>query len=193
MSQPRPSAEPRLARVIHAKAAHRGFPAAANFELTPRCNFNCKMCYVHLSKAEQEKRGRELSAEEWIDLGRQACEAGVVFLLLTGGEPTLRPDFPVIYQALKKMGLMISINSNGYLLRGELLELLKNDPPYRINLSLYGVSNETYGELCGIPAYDRIMENIQALREAGVDAATERQDTEDAILLTIRIPRQRKT
>lgn len=169
MSQPHSAAEPLMARAIHNKAAALGFPAAANFELTPRCNFNCKMCYVHLSKAEQERRGRELSAEEWIDLGRQACEAGVVFLLLTGGEPTLRPDFPVIYRELKKMGFMISINSNGYLLHGELLELVKNDPPYRINLSLYGVSNETYKELCGVPAYERITENIRALREAGVD------------------------
>ena len=168
MSQPTSSAEPFLARALHNKAAALGYPVAANFELTPRCNFNCKMCYVHLSKAEQERRGRELSAAEWIDLGRQACEAGVVFLLLTGGEPTLRPDFPEIYRALKKMGLMISINSNGYLLCGELLELLCNDPPYRINLSLYGVSNETYQELCGIPAYERITENIRLLREAGV-------------------------
>lgn len=169
MSETRPAAEPRLAQAIHAKAARYGFPAAANFELTPRCNFNCKMCYVHLSKEEQERRGRELTADEWIDLGRQACEAGVVFLLLTGGEPTLRPDFPKIYKALKKMGLMISINSNGFLLRGELLELLKNDPPYRINISLYGTSNRTYEELCGIPAYERIVENIDALRQAGVD------------------------
>lgn len=169
MSEIRSSVEPRLARAIHAKAAHCGFPAAANFELTPRCNFNCKMCYVHLTKEEQERRGRELTAAEWIDLGRQACEAGVVFLLITGGEPTLRPDFPEIYRALKKMGLMISVNSNGFLLRGELLELFKNDPPYRINLSLYGVSNETYAELCGIPAYERIVENIHALRQAGVD------------------------
>lgn len=169
MSEPRSNTEPRLARAIHAKAVRLGFPAAANFELTPRCNFNCKMCYIHLSKEEQERRGRELTAAEWIELGRQACEAGVVFLLITGGEPTLRPDFPEIYRALKKMGLMISVNSNGYLLRGELLELFKNDPPYRINLSLYGVSNETYEALCGIPAYDRIVENIDALRRAGVD------------------------
>ncbi len=163
------SAEPRLSRMLHAKAAMMGYPCSATFELTPRCNFNCKMCYIHLSKEEQEKRGRELTAEEWIRLGEQACEAGVVFLLLTGGEPTLRPDFPRIYTALKKMGLMISINSNGYLLQEGLLELLANDPPYRVNISLYGTGNETYQALCGVPAYDRIIKNITALRERGVD------------------------
>lgn len=163
------SAEPRLSRYIHAKAAQRGYPCAGTFELTPRCNFDCKMCYVHLSKQEQEARGKELTAQQWISLGRQACAEGMVFLLLTGGEPTLRPDFPEIYSALKKMGLMISINSNGYLLRGEILELLRNDPPYRINISLYGTSNETYERLCGIAAYDIVMENVRQLRESGID------------------------
>ena len=161
--------EPRLSKYLHAKAAALGYPCAGTFELTPRCNFNCKMCYVHLSKEEQERRGRELTAAEWIDLGKQACKEGMVFLLLTGGEPTLRPDFPEIYTAMKKLGLMISINSNGYLLRGDLLRLLQNDPPFRINISLYGTSNETYEALCGVPAYDRIMENIRALRESGID------------------------
>lgn len=163
------SAEPRLSQYIHAKAAKLGYPCAGTFELTPRCNFDCKMCYVHLSKAEQERRGRELSAEEWIELGKQAVAEGMVFLLLTGGEPTLRPDFPEIFSELKKLGLMISINSNGYLLRGDVRKLLQNDPPYRVNISLYGTSNETYEQLCGIPAYDTVMENIRALRESGVD------------------------
>ena len=135
--------EPRLSRYLHAKAFRLGYPCAGTFELTPRCNFHCAMCYVRLSVEEEARRGRELTAEEWISLGEQACREGMVFLLLTGGEPTLRTDFPEIYTALKKMGLMISINSNGYLLRGEILELLRSDPPYRVNISLYGTSNET--------------------------------------------------
>lgn len=51
------SAEPRLSSYLHAKACRAGTPLAGNFELTPRCNFNCKMCYVHLSEAEQKRRG----------------------------------------------------------------------------------------------------------------------------------------
>lgn len=163
------NSEPRLSRYIHAKAARYGYPCAASFELTPRCNFNCKMCYIHLSLEEQQRRGRELSAQEWISLGEQACSAGMVFLLLTGGEPTIRPDFPEIYLALKKMGLMISVNTNGVLIRGELLELFRQEPPYRMNISLYGMSNETYERVCGVPAYDSVMENIRALRNTGID------------------------
>ena len=161
--------EPKLSRYLHSKAVAAGFPVAGNFELTPRCNFNCKMCYVHLTEEEQRRRGKELTAEQWLSIGESACRAGLVFLLLTGGEPTLRPDFMEILSGLKRMGLLISVNSNGFLLRGELLERIVRDPPHRFNISLYGISNETYEALCGIPAYDIVLRNIRALREAGID------------------------
>lgn len=161
--------EPILTNYLHRKGRILGLPISGTFELTPRCNFNCKMCYVHLSEKEQRRRGRELTAEEWIDLGEQACRQGMVFLLLTGGEALLRPDFPKIYLALKKMGLVVSVNTNGYLLRGELRELFCSEPPCRLNISLYGMSNETYESLCGVPAYSTILENIHALRDAGLN------------------------
>ena len=161
--------EPILSKYLHAKGKKLGLPIAGTFELTPRCNFNCKMCYVHLSEAEQKRRGDELPAEYWLTLAEQAKRAGTVFLLLTGGEPTLRPDFPTIYREIQKMGFVLSLNSNGYLLCGELRELLLEAPPARVSISLYGADNAAYERLCGVPAYDRVAENIRALRKAGID------------------------
>lgn len=163
------SVEPMLSKYLHSRGRQKGLPIAGTFELTARCNFNCKMCYVHLTEAEQRRRGRELTADEWLAIAQKAKEAGTVFLLLTGGEPTLRADFPDIYRALKRMGFMISVNSNGYLLQDKILELFAEEVPTRVNISLYGVSNETYRRMCGIPAYDRIVKNIEALRKTGVD------------------------
>ena len=60
------STEPRLSSYLHARACRSGTPLAGNFELTARCNFNCKMCYVHLTAEEQQRRGRELTADEWL-------------------------------------------------------------------------------------------------------------------------------
>ena len=42
------STEPRLSAYLHTRACRAGTPLAGNFELTARCNFDCKMCYVHL-------------------------------------------------------------------------------------------------------------------------------------------------
>ena len=156
--------EPLWSTYIHAKAAARGIPLSGNFELTPRCNFDCKMCYVH----KQVEISREMTARDWLLLGRQAADAGMVFLLLTGGEPLMRKDFREIYTGLKKMGLLISINTNGALLDGDWVEFFRKDPPLRFNISLYGGCEETYRRLCGHEGYARVTENIKALKRVGL-------------------------
>ena len=156
--------EPLWNRYIHAKAAARGIPLSGNFELTPRCNFNCRMCYVHRNARAED----EWTAQEWLELGRKACDAGMVFLLLTGGEPLIRKDFREIYSGLKGLGLLISINTNASLIDRDWVEFFKKDPPLRMNISLYGASNETYRELCGQGSFDTVAENIRMLREAGI-------------------------
>lgn len=160
--------EPRISKYLHDKATKQNIPINGTFELTARCNFNCPMCYVHLSAEEQQRRGRELTAEEWIEIAEQAKQEGTVFLLLTGGEPTVHPEFVKIYERLSAMGFYLSLNSNGRLLEGDLLELFKRKPPERLNITLYAVDNEGYRKQCGVPAYDRVVRNIRALRQAGI-------------------------
>ena len=161
--------EPLTSQYLHAKGARLGLPIAGNFELTARCNFDCPMCYVHLKSEDMEAAGRELTAQQWIDLAREARDAGMVYALLTGGEPFLRKDFFEIYHAMKQMGLMVSINSNGSMIRGKILEQLLEDPPLRINVSLYGGCAETYRTMCGQDAFDTVVENLRTLKKAGVD------------------------
>lgn len=156
--------EPLWSTYIHAKASALGIPLSGNFELTARCNFNCKMCYVH----QQSDASRELTAAEWLEIGRVARDAGMVFLLLTGGEPLMRKDFKEIYTGLKKLGLLISINTNGALLDREWVEFFRKDPPLRFNISLYGGSEATYRALCGHEGHRRVTENIRALLDAGM-------------------------
>ncbi len=161
--------EPIIATYLHQKGSKLGLPISGNFELTARCNFNCPMCYVHLSKDEIDKRGRELSAEKWIEIASEAKNAGMMFALLTGGEPLIRDDFFEIYNAMKAMGLMISINTNGSLIKGEVLQKLLDNPPFRMNITLYGASRETYRNMCGADAFEQVIDGIRHLKEAGVD------------------------
>ena len=165
----RKSSEPYISTVLHAKGRKLGLPIAGTFELTARCNFNCPMCYVHLSNEQVAQRGCELSAQQWLKIAKDAKDCGMIFALLTGGEPFVRKDFFEIYDGLRKMGLMISINSNGSMLKGEILERILENPPIRFNISLYGGCNDTYQKMCGIPVYDQVKENIRALRKAGID------------------------
>lgn len=146
------------------QAAQTKTPISATFELTPRCNLRCKMCYIRLSAEETAARGRERTADEWLALGAQAAEAGTLFLLLTGGEPLLRPDFAEIYRGLSRLGFSISINTNGTLLDARMLALFAELPPAAINITLYGASPADYAGLCGSgEAFDRVCSAIDAL------------------------------
>ena len=148
------------------QCASLGIPVSGTFELTPRCNLKCRMCYIRLTAAEMAAAGRELTAEEWLDLGKQARDAGMMFLLLTGGEPLLRPDFCRIYEGLTELGLSISINTNGSLITGDVREAWKKSPPASVNVTLYGTCRGDYEVLCGHPeVFDRVTENLDWLQD----------------------------
>ena len=166
------NSEPYLSTYLHQKGRRLGLPIAGNFELTARCNFNCPMCYVHQTSEQIAQSGRkELTAQQWLDIAREARDMGMIFVLLTGGEPLIRKDFFEIYDRMKELGLLISINSNGSMLQGEVLDRFLKDPPFRFNISLYGGSNASYERMCGLPMYEQVKENIRALRAAGVQVS----------------------
>lgn len=162
-----PTGEPYIISYLHAKSAAKGNPVSVTMELTSRCNFNCKMCYIHTADCNKSK-SEELTAAQWIEIGKQAKDAGAVFVLLTGGEPLIRSDFREIYTSLKRMGLVVSVNTNASLIDEEMMEFFKNDKPSRLNISLYGASEETYSSLCGGEYYTTVLNNIKKLKEIGV-------------------------
>ncbi|MDO4978215.1 MAG: radical SAM protein [Eubacteriales bacterium] len=147
------------------EADRRHEPIGGTFELLPLCNMNCKMCYVRMTPEEMQSVGRLRTLEEWTEIGRQAVEAGLLFLLITGGEPLLYPDFLEFYQRLHGMGLVISINSNGTLMTEEIAEVLGIHKPRRVNMTIYGASDETYGRICGNPkGFTQLMHAVELLR-----------------------------
>jgi radical SAM protein with 4Fe4S-binding SPASM domain len=161
-----------MSTYLHSKGRRLGLPIAGTFELTAQCNFNCPMCYVHMTREQIDASGkRELTTKEWLSIAEDAKNRGMVFVLLTGGEPLMRKDFFEIYQGMKKMGLYVSINTNGSMIQGEILDKFIEDPPYRINISLYGGNNETYQRMCGLPRYNEVKENIRNLKKAGINVS----------------------
>lgn len=158
-----------IRQMLTRRCAKLGIPVSGNFELTPRCNLRCKMCYVRLTPEQMAPIGRERTAAEWLELGQQARNSGMTFLLLTGGEPTLRSDFTEIYEGLAHLGLSISINTNGTLLTPRLRALWHRLPPAQVNITLYGTSREDYEALCGDPdAFDAVCDALDWLKSEGI-------------------------
>lgn len=144
-------------------------PFGGTFELTARCNFNCKMCYVHLSNEQANAIGKELSNEEWIRIAREARDMGLLYVTLTGGEIFTRKNFKELYLELHKMGFLIALQTNGYLIDEKVMEWLKEYPPYRIRFTLYGTSDETYEAVTGVrDGFTKVDHAIDLILENGI-------------------------
>lgn len=155
---------------IQKRAYETATPIQATFELTPRCNFNCRMCYVHLpvERIPQVGGGRELTADEWLDIGRQAAEMGVLSLCITGGDPLCYPEFRKVWTGLSQMGFQITLQTNGSMMTEEILDLLDEYPPEQVKITLYGAGDQVYREVCRVEqGFTRTHAGIQALKQRG--------------------------
>lgn len=152
------------------KARQQHIPITGALELLPLCNMNCDMCYVRLSRSEMECQGQLRTVDEWILLAQQMQKAGTLFLLLTGGEPLLFPDFKTLYLELRNMGMILTINTNGTLLGESWADFFAEYRPRRINITLYGADAASYNRLCHYPqGFDQTVRAIRLLRERNVD------------------------
>lgn len=169
MNKPR-NVETRITSYLFSKASKKLVPLYGSFELSPICNFNCKMCYVHMSQEDVRKSGKKMmSYDDWISLAKQAKKEGMLYLLLTGGEPFLYPRFRELFEELSEMGFIVSINSNGSLIDDDVIKWLKKKAPSRINITLYGASNETYQRLTGdAHGFDKVSQAIKKLQDAHI-------------------------
>ena len=126
------------------RAQNKRLPLSFDIEITARCNSDCRHCYINLPAGDQDALRKELSIDEISDIADQAVKLGALWCLLTGGEPLLRKDFADIYKMLKKKGLLVSVFTNACLLNEEHIQLFKKYPPRDIEVTVYGVTRETY-------------------------------------------------
>lgn len=159
-----------IARILIDRAREARQAINATFELLPVCNLDCKMCFIRTDMETVKKKGGLIPVEKWLDLAKEMQEYGVLFLLLTGGEVFLYPQFRYLYEQLCLMGFSITINTNGTMIDEETVQWLKNYPPKCVSMSLYGASNETYKALCGRPGmFDRVDHAVELMQEAGIE------------------------
>ena len=149
------------------KAWENNIPLTGLFELTPRCTLNCKMCYVHLYPSQMVQN--ELYTEQWLTLIDQACEAGMMYATLSGGECMLHPGFKQVYEHLRSWGIRVKIFTNGTLLGEEMMDWLAKRPPQKIQISIYGSGPRGYEAVTGSgDAFYRVDRAIDLVQRAGI-------------------------
>jgi radical SAM protein with 4Fe4S-binding SPASM domain len=147
----------------------RRIPIEGTLETTFRCNLNCVHCYVNEPAGDAAVRSRELSSDRLKALIDEIAEAGCLNVLFTGGEVLVRPDFPELYRHAIHRGLLVTVFTNGTLVSDSIAELFDEYAPAAVEISLYGMTRETYEAVTRVPgSYDKCLAGIRRLVERGV-------------------------
>lgn len=158
-----------LLQEVTRQAGMRRQPINGTFELTHRCNLGCHMCYVRHPAGDPKQKEREMSSTGWLELACQSVEMGLLSLLITGGEIFLRPDFFEIYEPLTRMGLLITLFTNGTLITQPIAKRLSQSPPNNIEITLYGATEKTYEAVTRVRgSYARCCAGIEEILKSGI-------------------------
>jgi len=129
---------------------------------TAKCNLRCPHCYASIFEGEEE-----LGLEEKLLLIREAGESGVEHIGLSGGEPLIHPDLPIMLREISDYGMTVSLVTNATVLGRDVLDALARYDVY-VYVSLDG-PRHVHEWIRGRGTYDRVLETIYLLRRYGVD------------------------
>ncbi len=155
-----------FSRSLHGSVFEQRIPFTGSIEVTARCNLRCVHCFINLPADDGGARERELSYQELCHILDQMVDEGCLWLLLTGGEPFIRPDFLDVYTYAKEKGLLIILFTNGTTITPRVADYLAEWPPFAVEITLYGRTQETYERITGVSgSYKRCMRGIELLME----------------------------
>lgn len=137
-------------------------PATIEWELLSVCNFKCRFCYM-VGHTEPTI----FSSDRAFKLIDEFVDAGVVQVILTGGECLIHPNFTAIYEKLRLAGIIVSVFTNLEKLTAEHIEIFKRYPPYVIEVSIYGHDEDSYERVTGRRSFNQLLHNIEILRDYG--------------------------
>lgn len=136
------------------------------WEMTRACNLNCIHCRAG---ACPQADPDQLSTGEGIDLIDGIRRVGTPILIMTGGEPLLRPDFFELASHAVKAGLRAVIATNGVLVDDSVAKELANIGIPRASISIDGATASDHDKFRKIPgAFNGALRGVEALKSAGV-------------------------
>ncbi len=152
------------------KDAHNRTIKDLRISLTDRCNFRCFYCLPH-GEPTWAKREKLLTFEELERVAKVFVGLGIDKIRLTGGEPLIRRDVPLLVEKLARLKPAladIALTTNGYDLAKH-AAALKAAGLDRITISLDSLRPERFAEITGVDALDRTIAAIDLARTMGFD------------------------
>jgi radical SAM protein with 4Fe4S-binding SPASM domain len=149
-----------------AKAIDPPFLVALN--LTRRCNLRCAHCYLDAGTRDHGGPGELKTHEVEALLGQIAGLSDEIMVVLTGGEPLLRPDILDLARHAADLGLMVVMGTNGVLLDDARIAALRDAGVLAVGISLDSLEPAYHDRFRGLPgAWEKTMAGIDACRRTG--------------------------
>lgn len=138
-------------------------PLDAMIELTKLCSIKCTHCYI--GDARWVKDPNEISTEEVKNLLDILHQNGTLWVCFTGGEALMRRDFREIWLYAKQKGFFLTLFTNATLIDESMGDFLVQYPPFNIEVSIYGATEETYERVSLVKgSFRRFQRGMEVLR-----------------------------
>jgi len=159
------TAESFIRELTTSKHRELGSPLAASLDFTNRCNLTCRHCFVKFPGSD----AAEMNSREARKVLDELASAGVLFLIITGGEPLVRADFRELYLHAKSAGFVLTLFTNATLIDEDTAGFLAAHPPRRVETTVYGHTEQTYETVTQTPgSFARFRRGVDALLRHGL-------------------------
>jgi heme b synthase len=137
------------------------------WEITRNCNLSCVHCRASATNGPYTG---ELDTPACLTLLDQIEEAGDPIVILTGGEPLLRPDIFEVARYGTDKGLRMVMAPNGTLITESMARQMADSGIKRISISLDGATADRHDKFRGVDgAYDGALNGITHAKAAGIE------------------------
>ncbi len=146
-------------------------PRTLHLEVTQRCNFACRACYLGpaLLPVRAPQAAGEATAERWAEVIDEAAHLGCEAAIVTGGEPFVRRDVIEIVAALRRRSIRTEINTNAACITSAVARALFEMGVWGVEVSLYGYDAASAAGYTGRPGgYQASLRGVRRLCEQGV-------------------------
>ena len=162
-SRGRKAAMSNLMQELNQLAVDTGLPLSVHLDVTYRCNERCVHCYL-----DHDDHG-EMTTAEIKDVLSQLAEAGVFFLILSGGEVLMRTDFFEIVEHARSLLFDVKIKTNAFMIREQDADRIFDLGVRSVQVSIYSHRPEVHDAITKLPgSLKRSIAGIRLLRERGV-------------------------
>jgi len=140
-------------------------------DLTNRCNLNCPYCFANANSAGYEYTVNRRQITEMLETVRSIRPRRCKTIQLSGGEPTIHPDFLWAASEVKRVGFAYVLVATNGITFGKSLEFTKRAKEAGVDgiyLQFDGLGDEIYQKIRGAKLHHLKMQCIENCREAGI-------------------------